>query len=422
MINIYKINKEKFKSIYFSVNFTFNVKSEKEISENAVLASLLSKSCKKYKTQMEIEKYLYSLYGAQFVVNVEKFGDVYNIEFASEVINKKFLPEKKDTLKEIMEFMYNIIYVPNLKNNLFDEELIQREKEIVLEKIRTKKDEKLKYAVIKMEELMCKNTAFGKYLYGNEKEVEKITNNDLYEAYERMLKKSCITLILSGNLEGYENVEEITKEIFKETLDSKVSYEELITNASKEEIKLGKIEEVKEKSDTTQSVLSLGLRVEDYKVEEFYALNLYNAILGATPSSKLFQNFREKESLAYTVRSRYYRFKYMLVIYAGIENKNYQKAIQVIQKQINDIKDEKVTKEEFNAAKESLIADLNEWDDSKVALAKMLLSNLLIYKDNNLKVEDMIKKMQAVTFEEVIAVAKKVKLEKIFFLGGEENE
>ncbi len=422
MINIYKINKEKFKSIYFSVNFTMNVNSEKEVSENAVLSSLLSKSCKKYKNQMEIEKYLYSLYGAQFVVNAEKFGDVYNIEFAAEVINKKFLPEKKDTLREIIEFMYNIIFVSNLENKLFDDKLLEREKEVILEKIRTKKDEKLKYAVTKMEELMGKGTGFGMYLYGNEEAVKNISNKELYEAYKRLLNNSCVTVILSGNLEGYDDVEGLVKEIFKEELDSKISYEDLITNASKEETKLNKIEEVEEKSDTTQSVLSLGLGVEDYKIEEFYALNLYNAILGATPSSKLFQNFREKESLAYTVRSRYYRFKYMLVIYAGIENKNYKKAIEVIKKQINDIKDAKVTKEEFNAAKESLIADLNEWDDSKIALAKMLLSNLFIYKDNSLKIEDMIKKMQAVTLEEVIAVAQKVKLEKIFFLGGEENE
>ena len=51
--------------------------NEKEISENAVLASLLSKSCKKYKSQTEIEKYMYKLYGAAFEVNVEKYGDLY---------------------------------------------------------------------------------------------------------------------------------------------------------------------------------------------------------------------------------------------------------------------------------------------------------------------------------------------------------
>ena len=60
MDNIYIINNEKFKSIYFSINFTSNA-NKKEMSENAVLASILSKSCEKYKTEKEIQEYLYSL-------------------------------------------------------------------------------------------------------------------------------------------------------------------------------------------------------------------------------------------------------------------------------------------------------------------------------------------------------------------------
>ena len=151
-------------------------------------------------------------------------------------------------------------------------------------------------------------------------------------------------------------------------------------------------------------------------------LSLYNAILGSTPSSKLFQNFREKESLAYTVRSRYYRFKYIFVIYAGIEKENYSKAKDVIKKQIDDIKEKKVTNEEFNAAKESIIADLKEWDDSKVALSKMLLSNLLTYHYDGVTIDEMIEKMKKVTLEDVVNVANKIVLEKIFLLGGAANE
>lgn len=420
-MNIYKINKEKFKSIYFSINFTMNVNSKKEVSQNAVLFSLLSKSCEKYKTQKEIEKHLYELYGAQFCVNVEKFGDLFNVEFAAEVINQEFLPNKNDVLKEIVEFIYNIIYMPNIQNGKFDEELVAREKEYILERIRTKKDEKLKYAVTKMEELMCSTTPFGIYLYGDEKEVENVSNEDIIKAYKRLLENSAITVILSGNLKGYDDIEGYLKETFKDKLDSKITYESLVSNIAEENME-EKIEEIKEKSDTTQSVLSLGLKVNTNDEKDFYALNLYNAILGATPSSKLFQNFREKESLAYTVRSRYYRFKYMLVIYAGIENKNYKKAIQVINKELEDIRKGNVTKEEFEAAKASLVADLNEWDDSKVALTKMLLSNLLVYKNDKVKIEDMIENMKNVTLDDVVKVSQKITLNKIFFLGGDENE
>ena len=80
MSNIYKINDEKFKGVYVSYNFLMQV-NRKENSENSVLSSVLGKACEKYKSQKEIEKYLYSLYGADFNVNIEKIGDLYNIEF-----------------------------------------------------------------------------------------------------------------------------------------------------------------------------------------------------------------------------------------------------------------------------------------------------------------------------------------------------
>ncbi len=420
MINIYKINNEKFKSIYFSVNFTISA-NEKEISENAVLASVLSKSCKKFKTQKDIEKYLYSLYGAEFEVNVEKYGDLYNVEFAIEGINKKFLPKNIDIIPDCLYFLNEIIYNQNITDNTFEANIVEREKEYILDKIRTKKDDKLRYSVLKMEELMCKNEPFGMYLYGNEDIVKDITAKELYKSYLKLLNNSCITVIVSGNLLGYENIEEIIKDIFRDKINSKVSYTNLLTNIDKS-MDSKEIEEVFEEGDTTQSVLSLGLRVNNVAKEDFYALSLYNAILGSTPSSKLFQNFREKESLAYTVRSRYYRFKYIFVIYAGIEKENYSKAKDVIKKQIDDIKEKKVTNEEFNAAKESIIADLKEWDDSKVALSKMLLSNLLTYHYDGVTIDEMIEKMKKVTLEDVVNVANKIVLEKIFLLGGAANE
>lgn len=420
MINIYKINKEKFKSIFFSVNFTMNV-TEKENSENAVLASVLSKSCEKYKNQKEVEKHLYSLYGAEFDVNVEKYGDLYNIEFLIEGINKKFLPETKDVIKECLKFLYEIIYNPNIVDGSFDTDIVEREKEYILDKIRTRKDDKLRYGVSKTEEIMCYPDGFGMYLYGNEDIVSKVTPGDLYKRYLSVINNSCITVIASGNLSGYENIEETIKEIFSDKIDTKVGYDNLIYNSTSKEIP-DEINEQIEESDTAQSVISMGLRIQDATLNDFYTLNMYNAILGSTPSSKLFQNFREKESLAYTVRSRYYRFKNIFVIYAGIERDNFSRAKEVIMEQLNDILIGKITDEEFDAAKKSILADLKEWDDSKIALSKMLFANLLIYKNDKITIEDMIENMSNVTKEDVIDIANRIELEEIFLLGGASNE
>lgn len=416
MSNIYKINNEKFKSIYFSVNFTMPV-NQKQISENSLLSAILGKSCDKYKTQKEMQKYLYSLYGANFDVGIERFGDLYNIEFRCECINKEFLPGKEDVVNEVLEFLYNIIYKPDIKNNTFNKEIIQREKEFVLNKIREVKDDKLRYGVRKMEELMCKNEPFSIYVYGDEEDILKITEEDLYKRYKEVINNSAITVIVSGNLSGYDDIETRINNIFGNKLTSNLDYKELICDKKEKHQK----EEIIESQETTQSVLTYGLRIKNINSNDFYKLSVYNALLGGTPSSKLFQNFREKESLAYTVRSRYYRFKDIIIIYAGIQKENYEKAKKVLENEINLIKEGKVTDEEFNASKQSIISNLKEWNDSKIALSKMFISNMFATKSNTLELEDMINNMNKVTKQDVIDIAKNIAIEKIFFLGGDIN-
>ena len=413
-MKVYKINNDKFKSIYISYNFTMEVKENSVFSNNAVLGALMAKSSRKYQTQKEIEKYLNSLYGANYDVNVEKYGDLYNLEFRIEYINKKFLPGNEDLLENILNFLKEMIYNPAD----WTDENIKREKEFILERINERKDEKLKYGVQRAEELLCKDEPFGVFLYGDQDNVQNVDKDVLKNAYSEFLK-SCVTVIISGNLEGYDNIEETFNEVFKNIEFSSKEVTDLIYNTKRESD--NKTEEVKEYQDTTQSVLSLGLRIKDCTIDDFYALNLYNAILGTTPSSKLFQNVREKESLAYTVRSRYYRFKDIIVIFAGINKENYQKAVDVIKEQIEAIKKGEISKEEFESAKDSLMADLLEWKDSKIAMAKMKFANIIAFKDADITVEDMRERMSRVTLEDVIRVANLVSVEKIFVLGGVDN-
>lgn len=88
----------------------------------------------------------------------------------------------------------------------------------------------------------------------------------------------------------------------------------------------------------TQGKLVIGLTVNDTKEGSKYTASLYNAILGGGANSKLFQNVREKESLAYTAGSNYVRQKNSIFIRCGIEIENYEKALQTIKQQLEDIK------------------------------------------------------------------------------------
>ncbi len=419
-MNIYKINNNKFKTVYFSYNFTLPVKKE-DISYYSVLSSVLAKTNKVYKSQKEISEYLYSLYGASFDINIEKIGDLFNLEFRIEFVNDKFLDGDSNVLESALKFLYTMIYNPVFVDGNIDNTLVEREKQSILEKILTRKDDKLKYSVNRTEELLCGDEPFGTFLYGEEDVVKGITSGDLEKYYNKMINDALISVIISGNLDGYDNLENMTKEIFGKSANNVNKNSEFLTNVH-DSINDNKCEEIKEKADTVQSVITYGLRVKDFNINEFFILNVYNAVLGATPSSKLFQNFREKESLAYTVRSRYYRYKDFIIIYAGINSKNYEKAKEVLNKELKDMQLGNISDEEFKAAKESLVSDLLEVADSKVGLAKMFMSNLFFFEDDSIDINYMIDQIKKVTKDQVINIAKRVELNMIYFLGGEISE
>lgn len=419
-MNIYKISNNKFKTVYFSYNFTLPVKKE-DISYYSVLSSVLAKTNKVYKSQKEISEYLYSLYGASFDINIEKIGDLFNLEFRIEFVNDKFLDGDSNVLESALKFLYTMIYNPVFVDGNIDNTLVEREKQSILEKILTRKDDKLKYSVNRTEELLCGDEPFGTFLYGEEDVVKGITSGDLEKYYNKMINDALISVIISGNLDGYDNLENMTKEIFGKSANSVNKNSEFLTNVH-DSINDNKCEEIKEKADTVQSVITYGLRVKDFNINEFFILNVYNAVLGATPSSKLFQNFREKESLAYTVRSRYYRYKDFIIIYAGINSKNYEKAKEVLNKELKDMQLGNISDEEFKAAKESLVSDLLEVADSKVGLAKMFMSNLFFFEDDSIDINYMIDQIKKVTKDQVINIAKRVELNMIYFLGGEISE
>ena len=84
---------------------------------------------------------------------------------------------------------------------------------------------------------------------------------------------------------------------------------------------------------------------------------------GGSANSKLFQNVREKESLAYTAGSNYVRYKSNIFISAGIEIKNFEKALEIIRKQIEDMKNGDFTEERMENRKKGIISQINTIDD-----------------------------------------------------------
>ena len=139
---------------------------------------------------------------------------------------------------------------------------------------------------------------------------------------------------------------------------------------------------------------------------------------GGTASSKLFQNVREKASLAYTASSSYNRTKSNIFVNCVIEFSNYEKAVEIIKQQIEDMKNGDFTEEEIENIKQGIISSIVAMDDEQDTLIIYFLGQEL--GNSNVNLEQYVEKIQNVNKEQIENIAKKVKLDTIYFLKGKE--
>lgn len=444
MISIKRFENNKFKTNEVALFITLKQIAE-NASKNALLPAVLRRGSKNYKTQLEISKKLEEMYGANFNCGVDKTGDYIVLKFYIGTINNEYSDKKENLAQEALDLLIDIVFNPNVENNEFNREYVKQEKDNLAKLINSKKDDKGNYAYERCIEEMFENDPYGIYKYGSLEELEKIDEKNLYEYYLYVLQNSQVNIYINGknaksveiNKEANPNFKAVNEKTendkySNETENLKTNSQE-INNSDKtnqpkrivnnenntnsttnldvtiENIDGKKI--VKEKLDVTQGKLIMGLNVPN---ENKYAVTLYNTILGGGANSKLFQNVREKASLAYYASSRYIRRKDAIIIRTGIELPNYDKAVKVIEDQIEDMKNGKISDFEITSARTLISSSLKLIQESQDDIMAFDFDQEL-FKEN-LSFDEYYKKLEAVTLEEVIEVAKHVKINTIYYL------
>lgn len=416
-IKLHTINTNKFKTNLIAMFLSIPLTRE-NVTKNSLLVSVLRRGCEKYKTQEEISKELEEMYGAEFNCGLDKLGKNHVLKFYIESINDEFLPQNgENMLKQSIEILSEILFNPLTQNGEFNEEYINQEKENVKQIIEAKKDNKARYALFRCVEEMYKDKPQGLYKYGYVEDLENINAQNLYEYYLNLIDTCKIDIFVSGKLENID-VENIIED--DENL-SKLKDREPEYNINKPETKniIEQANKVEEKLDVTQGKLVIGYDVEaskeDIENKKFrYIGMLYNAILGGTATSKLFQNVREKASLAYTASSSFSYYTGNIFVNAGIEIENFEKATNIIKEQIEAMKQGDFTEEDLQNAKKVIVSNIAGISDEQDTEIIYFLGQEL--SGNNVSLEQYAEFVQDVNKNEIEDFAKKVNINTIYFL------
>ena len=406
-IRLHKIKTNKYKTNLMSVFLTSKL-SRDDITKKALILTVLRRGTNNLKTQEEISKKLEELYGASFDCGIDKLGDKHVLKFYVESLNEQYLYQKEDILSQSLNILFDIVFNPLLENGAFKQEYIDEEKQNLRIIIEGQKDNKAAYATQRCIEEMYKEKPYGLYKYGYVEDLEKIDSKNLYETYLNLIKTCKIDIFVSGDFDEKTLEEKVkSNQQISKLEPRKVEYldeESESSNTQEENV-------VRENMQISQGKLNIGL---DVLSDNKSAVSVYNAILGGGANSKLFQNVREKASLAYSAGSIYIKPKSKIIIKTGIEHKNYEKALQIIKEQIDDMKNGKFSDEDIQHAKELIIASFKSMQDEQDSEISFYFGREIQKESKD--IDKQIKEVSEVTKQNIVDVANKIKINTIFFL------
>lgn len=402
---LYHIPNNKFKTFTIGGYFFRPLKKEGML-ETSILSNILMKYNQNYPSEQLLTKHLEELYGTSLYVGFNRMALVNSLSIVIKMINDEYIDDKNiDLFEETIKLLNDTINKP-----LFDIDKFNLEKELLIEDIERVYDNKVQYATLKFIKTMYENETCRHSIASMKEEAKNLTLDDVMKEYELLFNSKKIFYVI-GNIEFSRIVD-----AFKKIKFDQVEIDELkfIDYETKE---IDKVNEIIEQENNNQSIVIMGYRSEVREKDELYpAMFLLNNMLGGYFHSTLFQEIREKHSLAYSISSDYSSKKGTFVITAGISASKYNEFKEIVDKIIDDYRNGFINDDTINLTKKMLInAQYKIADQPSYGLGSILKD---INGENERTIEEKIETILNVKTEDIIECAKRLKLDTIYFLEG----
>ena len=403
------VKSNRFNTTLISCNFFLPLKKA-TVAEYALLPFILTSCSKRYPDFSRLNYKLSRLYGARLDASTEKYGDFQLLRMTVSVINDRFNLDGESLVSQAAELLLGLIFDPSVENGAFFEADVNREKRKAIEHIKGEISEKRIYAKNRLIEEMYRGSAYGLAKCGTVEDVEKITGESLYKAWQQMLKTAFIRVqaigaaLPVGLFDTFsQRFETLERSNILSCKASKHTEEQLIPV------------NVTEHMDINQGKLCMGFSsTVAGNDDESLSLLVMSDIFGGGPYSRLFTNVREKMSLCYYCSASSVRQKGLVTVESGVETDNAEKAEREILNQLEIVKRGEFTDFEFSSSIKSIKDSLNTYNDSQAALDTWYL--LKVNNNCAYSPADITEKISLITREDIVKTAEGVKLHTVYKL------
>ena len=410
--NLHLIKTNQFKTITVRIAFRSPVVKE-EITLRNVLCDMFLQSSSKYPSKRELTIEAQELYAADIQTNNSRFGNYNNLDIYLSVLHDKYTEE--GNFKKALKFLNEIVFHPDVYAKKFSSEKLEIVKSTMRSILSSLKEDGASYSLLRLFEVMDKDRVSSYRMVGYLEDLDKVTPESLYQYYQKVIRSDIVDVFVIGDID-FKEITKMIREVvpIKTVKRKRIPY--LLADIKPRARKMV----VKEKIDTAQSKLAIGCRCYGLSsYERNYALTLYNVILGGSGDSKLFKEVREKNSLCYVINSVPNKIDHLVLIRAGIDKENYSRALELIEKELQDMRKGIFSDEDIKIAKEYFCTALDEVLDSPNRILDNYYMMELLGTDD---LEEKRRKIMEVSKTDIIKVAKKIKMDTVFLLEGDSHE
>ena len=281
----------------------------------------------------------------------------------------------------------------------FDAEDIKRERSVVMEEIKAEEDnpDYLLHEIFSQK--FWKGHSLGKPILGTRQTVGSLGKDIIEEQFHRVYRPNNMVITAAGNVQ-HPRLRELVENRFHHLKRQNHTPPDPVPVTHRHVT-------LREKTSLEQVHLCLGVPSYPLPHERRYACYVLNTLLGGGMSSRLFQNIREKQGLAYSVFSDLspYRDTGLLMVYAGTSPVSATRVVESVMREFRDLKENLVPAEELRRAKDhlkgSMMLSLESTGSRMSNLARQQL-----YFGKFFTLDEMLAKIEAVTAEDLAAITR----------------
>lgn len=380
-------------------------------SANALLPAVLRRGTVRCPDMESLSAALDTLYGANIDYTVRKKGERQCVGFAAGFIDDGFTPHGERLLEPVAQQLGELLLEPVTRDGCFLSEYVDSEKANLIDAIRALKNDKRDWADIRLMQEMCAGEPYSVLRLGDEETAGAITADALYRHGQELMASSRVELIYCGGAEERRVEDAVLSALARLPCGSQTPLPPVRRAAAPETPRC-----IIETMDVTQGKLAIGYRCTS---DDYPAMVLANLIFGGTSNSKLFLNVREKHSLCYYASSSYARSKGILTVSSGVEVTDFERAEEEIERQLHAVQQGDWEDWEQEGALQAIRTSLLSLTDSQGALENFYLGQIASGATET--PEELAAELQQVTKERIVAAARTVTPDTVYFLRGKEE-